>query len=67
MRQISGRILRHSRRRAGGVFRLANVRYRILGKAGSKAVSKVASLLLAAMAVMMVRKGLMGLIAADAA
>jgi len=34
---------------------------RFLGKAGSKAVSKIAGLLLAAIAVMMIRKGLSGL------
>jgi multiple antibiotic resistance protein len=36
---------------------------KVLGHAGSKAVSKVASLILAAIAVMMIRKGLMGIIA----
>ncbi|OGS19171.1 MAG: hypothetical protein A2219_07495 [Elusimicrobia bacterium RIFOXYA2_FULL_50_26] len=44
---------------AGGVFSMAETINRILGKAGSKTISKLASLLLAAIAVMMVRKGLM--------
>ena len=39
---------------------------KVLGHAGSKAVSKVASLILAAIAVMMIRKGLMGIIAGSA-
>ena len=38
-------------------FYLATEIYRFLGKAGSKAVSKIASLLLAAIAIMMMRKG----------
>jgi multiple antibiotic resistance protein len=42
---------------AGIVFFLANPIYKILGKAGSKTVSKLANLLLAAIAVMMIRKG----------
>jgi multiple antibiotic resistance protein len=44
---------------AGLLFRLAPRIIRLLGKAGSKAVSKLASLLLAAIGVMMVRKGLL--------
>jgi multiple antibiotic resistance protein len=43
---------------AGIVFRGADVLMRLLGQAGSRAVAKVASLILAAIAVMMVRKGL---------
>jgi multiple antibiotic resistance protein len=43
---------------AGLVFRFSIVLTRVLGDAGSKALSKVASLLLAAIAVMLVRKGL---------
>ncbi len=39
------------------VFTFADAIERVLGKAGSKAVSKIASLLLAAIAVMMMRKG----------
>jgi len=44
---------------AGAVFSVADKLHAILGKAGSKTISKLASLLLAAIAVMMVRKGLM--------
>lgn len=43
---------------AGLVFSCAPYIDRILGKSGAKAVSKVASLLLAAIAVMIVRKGI---------
>ncbi|MFA4943942.1 MAG: MarC family protein [Lentisphaeria bacterium] len=43
---------------AGVVFAAAPWIYRWLGKAGTRALSKLASLLLAAIAVMMVRKGL---------
>jgi multiple antibiotic resistance protein len=43
---------------AGVVFSLADRIHRFLGKAGSRTVSKVASLLLAAIAVMMVRRGI---------
>ncbi|MDH5173851.1 MAG: MarC family protein, partial [Elusimicrobiota bacterium] len=39
---------------------------RILGNAGSKAISKVASLILASIGVMMVRKGIMDIIALQA-
>jgi multiple antibiotic resistance protein len=42
---------------AGLVFYFAGWFGKLLGRAGSKAVSKLASLLLAAIAVMMVRKG----------
>lgn len=45
------------------VFTYAGVISKFLGKAGSKAVSKIASLLLAAIAVMMMRKGLVDTIA----
>lgn len=45
------------------VFSYANVISKSLGKAGSKAVSKIASLLLVAIAVMMMRKGLVDTIA----
>jgi multiple antibiotic resistance protein len=44
---------------AGIVFRLAKPINRFLGKTGSKVISKIASLLLAAIAVMIVRKGIM--------
>ena len=42
---------------AGLVFSLAGTLIKFLGEAGSKALSKVTSLLLAAIAVMMIRKG----------
>ncbi len=44
---------------AGVLFRFAGLIGGLLGRSGSKAVSKLASLLLAAIAVMMVRKGIM--------
>jgi len=44
---------------AGLIFRFAGSIGGLLGRAGTKAVSKLASLLLAAIAVMMVRKGIM--------
>lgn len=43
---------------AGLIFRFADQLMRFLGKSGAKAVSKVVSLLLAAIAVMLMRKGL---------
>jgi multiple antibiotic resistance protein len=43
---------------AGLVFSSADWFTRLLGKAGSRAVSKVAALILAAIAVMMIRKGM---------
>jgi multiple antibiotic resistance protein len=43
---------------AGVVFLSADYLTRVLGQAGSRAVSKVAALILAAIAVMMIRKGL---------
>ena len=49
---------------AGLVFSVAGFFTRVLGRAGSRALSKVASLILAAIAVMMVRRGLTVLIAA---
>jgi multiple antibiotic resistance protein len=42
-----------------GVLLSADFWYRILGQTGSQAVSKVANLILAAIAVMMIRKGLL--------
>ena len=48
---------------AGAVFLGADLITRLLGQAGSRAASKVASLILAAFAVMMIRKGLIGIIA----
>jgi multiple antibiotic resistance protein len=43
---------------AGTIFLFSDILIRILGIAGSRALSKVMSLLLAAIAVMMIRKGL---------
>ncbi|MRR17533.1 MAG: MarC family protein [Deltaproteobacteria bacterium] len=43
---------------AGGMFMLAPFIYRVLGKTGSKAISKIVSLLLAAIGVMIVRRGI---------
>ena len=47
---------------AGVIFSFSNVLIRILGEAGSKALSKVMALLLAAIAVMMVRKGIFNIL-----
>jgi multiple antibiotic resistance protein len=47
---------------AGLIFLSADGLTRLLGPAGSRALSKVASLILAAIAVMMVRKGLPGVL-----
>lgn len=47
---------------AGAVLRTADFWTRLLGQPGSQAVSKVASLILAAIAVMMIRRGLTGII-----
>jgi multiple antibiotic resistance protein len=44
---------------AGGVFWVSGVVNRLLGKSGARAISKIANLFLAAIAVMMVRKGVM--------
>lgn len=43
---------------AGGIFILSKPIYNFLGKSGSKTISKLASLLLAAIAIMMIRKGI---------
>ena len=43
---------------AGYIFSLSEIMIKHLGEAGSKALSKVTSLLLAAIAVMMIRKGI---------
>lgn len=43
---------------AGGIFAASRSIYKVLGKAGAKTVSKIASLILAAIGVMMVRKGI---------
>jgi multiple antibiotic resistance protein len=47
----------------GIVFLLADTIIRVLGRAGTRTISKLASLILAAIGVMMVRKGIMLLIA----
>jgi len=47
---------------AGAAFWFSGPISRFLGRAGSKAISKLASLLLAAIAVMMIHKGVMGLL-----
>lgn len=49
---------------AGVVFSFARPVSRFLGSAGTKTVSKIASLLLASIAVMLIRQGLMGVLAA---
>jgi multiple antibiotic resistance protein len=46
---------------AGIIFSGASAVMRVLGEAGSKALSKIMSLLLAAIAVMLIRKGIAGL------
>ena len=48
---------------AGGIFSLSQLLNRLLGEAGSKALSKITSLFLAAIAVMIIRKGLVSLLA----
>jgi len=52
---------------AGAVFLAADVFTRLLGQAGSRAVSKVASLIMAAFAVMMIRRGIVAILAGLAA
>ena len=47
---------------AGILFRFAESINRILGKAGAKILSKIASLLLASIAVMIVRKGILAFV-----
>ncbi len=49
---------------AGGILSAADLLGRILGKTGVRVASKVSGLLLAAFAVMMVRKGLVAIIGA---
>jgi multiple antibiotic resistance protein len=46
---------------AGIIFSLSKILIEILGEPGTKALSKVTSLLLAAIAVMMIRKGIMAI------
>ncbi len=50
---------------AGGVFCFARPITRFLGRAGSRTLSKVASLLLAAIAVMLIRRGIAASLGAD--
>lgn len=47
---------------AGLCFRFSFVLMRLVGKGGSRALSKIASLLLAAIAVMLIRKGIVSLL-----
>ncbi|MBU4306191.1 MAG: MarC family protein [Candidatus Omnitrophica bacterium] len=47
---------------AGIIFHLCDILIKVLGEAGAKALSKITTLLLAAIAVMMIRKGIMYLI-----
>lgn len=47
---------------AGAIFTLGGTFHRLLGSAGSKALGKVTSLFLAAIAVMMIRRGILDLI-----
>lgn len=47
---------------AGGLFWMAEPVHRVLGDAGTRALSKLAGLLLAAIGVMMVRRGVMALL-----
>jgi multiple antibiotic resistance protein len=47
---------------AGAVFWFAETIHHALGKAGAKAISKLASLLLAAIAVMMIRRGVQAML-----
>ncbi|MFH1664789.1 MAG: MarC family protein, partial [Candidatus Omnitrophota bacterium] len=47
---------------AGTIFMFSGTLINLMGEAGSRAISKVASLLLAAIAVMMVRKGIVFLV-----
>jgi len=47
---------------AGIIFGVSSFVMKVLGEAGSKALSKITSLLLAAIAIMLIRKGLVELI-----
>jgi len=47
---------------AGIIFNVSSFMMKVLGEAGSKALSKITSLLLAAIAVMLIRKGIIELI-----
>jgi multiple antibiotic resistance protein len=52
---------------AGAIFWFSEAINRVLGSAGAKTISKLASLLLASIAVMMVRKGVVTIFSAIAA
>jgi len=47
---------------AGGIFTASNFLQKILGETGTRALSKITSILLAAIAVMMIRKGIISLL-----
>jgi multiple antibiotic resistance protein len=47
---------------AGATFSFANILIKIIGESGARALSKIMSLLLGAIAVMMIRKGFIGII-----
>lgn len=47
---------------AGAIFSFSDTMIKVLGESGSKALSKITSLLLAAIAVMMIRKGITSLL-----
>ncbi len=47
---------------AGGIFTASNFLQKILGETGTRALSKITSILLAAIAVMMIRRGLINLL-----
>lgn len=47
---------------AGIIFSFSNLIIKITGEAGAKAISKITSLLLAAISIMMIRKGIFGII-----
>jgi len=47
---------------AGIIFSVSSFVMRILGEAGSKVLSKITSMLLAALAIMLIRKGIVELI-----
>jgi multiple antibiotic resistance protein len=50
---------------AGLIFYSSNILIKILGEAGTKAISKITSLLLAAIAVMLIRKGILQIMGTD--
>ncbi|RKX91061.1 MAG: MarC family protein, partial [Spirochaetes bacterium] len=46
----------------GGIFSISSIIQKILGENGTRALSKITNILLAAIAVMMVRRGLISLL-----